>query len=108
MTLSEQSCIPCKGGAPMTAEEASKLLPELRGWELQEAATWLEKSFRFPNFAKALAWVNRIGALAEEQNHHPDLLLGWGYATVRLQTHAVGGLSSNDFIMAAKIDSLAK
>ncbi len=106
MTLSGESCIPCRGGTPMSAQEAQVLLTGLNGWELTEDATWLRKKASFPDFAAALAWTNRIGALAEEQGHHPDLELGWGYVTVRLQTHATGGLSRSDFVLAAKMDAL--
>jgi 4a-hydroxytetrahydrobiopterin dehydratase len=106
MTLSKQTCIPCQGGTPMTEAEAHALLGELNGWSLTDSAAWLEKHYTFPNFVEALAWVNRVGALAEEQQHHPDMLLGWGYVTVRLQTHAMKGLHQSDFILAAKMDAL--
>ena len=66
----------------------------------------LERAFTFKDFASALAFVNRVGAIAEEENHHPDILLGWGKATVTTWTHSAGGLSENDFVLAAKIDAL--
>lgn len=107
MNLSSQHCVPCrKGTAPLPRAEAQAKLAHLPGWSLSEDGAWLLKSFSFPDFAQALAFVNRAGAIAEAENHHPDLELGWGYVRVRLQTHAAGGLHENDFIVAAKIEGV--
>jgi 4a-hydroxytetrahydrobiopterin dehydratase len=104
--LAERSCAPCRRGTPPLNEtEIAPLLAQLDGWEAVEAHH-LRKEFRFPDFRAALAFVNRIGELAEREDHHPDLELGWGRAAVTIWTHSVGGLSHNDFILAAKIDRL--
>ena len=96
MSLSEQHCTACRGGeAPLTAEEAKQQLPEIPGWELSADATKIRREFTFKNWKQA-----------ETQKHHPDLELGWGYCHVTLQTHAIGGLHANDFIMAAHINRL--
>ena len=105
--LTEKQCVPCEGGlAPLLPEEITRLLPEINGWHLGEDSAWLRKSWKFPDFARALQWVNQVGEIAESQGHHPDIRLGWGYAEIALQTHAIGGLHENDFILAAKIDIL--
>jgi 4a-hydroxytetrahydrobiopterin dehydratase len=97
--------VPCEGGIPaLTADEIAALLPQLDGWSV-EGDRKLTKSYTFPDFAQALAFVNRAGAVAEEEGHHPDLLLTWGKVGVELTTHAIGGLSENDFILAAKLDN---
>ncbi len=87
------------------ADEIAGLRPQVPRWEIVD---WhkLKRKFKFKNFAEALAFVNRVGALAESEGHHPDIRFGWGYAEITLFTHAVGGLSENDFILAAKIDIL--
>ena len=106
--LKEKHCVPCRGGIPpLGEEEARRLLAEVPGWELAEGATRLRRTFRFPDFATALRFVNQVGALAESEAHHPDLCLGWGYVTVTLYTHKIGGLHENDFILAARIGELA-
>ena len=81
------------------------LAADLSGWEIVSGRS-LRKNFKFPNFAAALAEVNRIGAIAEAEGHHPDILLGWGKVQVEISTHAIAGLSENDFILAAKIDAI--
>lgn len=107
MNLSEKTCIPCRGGIPPLAlDEAETLLAQAPDWRLLENGTRLERQFRFKDFATALAFVNRVGELAEREGHHPDLSFGWGYANVLLYTHKIKGLHENDFIMAAKIDEL--
>ncbi len=105
MTLSQKHCVPCRKDAKaLEPKEAQALLENLPGWKLVQNNTWLEKTYTFKNFAQALHFTNEVGKIAETQNHHPDIALGWGYVTIRLQTHAVGGLHENDFILAAKID----
>jgi len=104
--LSERRCVPCHGGVPrLRGAGAEQLLKELRGWELVEEHH-LSKSFKFPNFAEALEFVNRAALVAEEEGHHPDINFGWGYAHFKIYTHAIGGLSESDFILAAKIDEI--
>ena len=93
------------GTPPLTAEAAASYMPALPGWSLEEGKR-VHKAFRFDNFANALAFVNRIGAVADEQDHHPDLQLGWGRVVVDLTTHSVGGLSTNDVFLAARIELL--
>ena len=105
--LVEKSCIPCRGGvAPLAREEALRLHQQVPDWTLLDDASKIERKFTFPNFRAALAFVDAIGALAEAQDHHPDIAFGWGYATVSLYTHKIKGLHENDFIMAAKIDRI--
>ncbi len=105
--LTEKSCVPCKGGVPaLSAEEAKHYLDETPNWALDGAASRIERRFAFGNFVEALDFVNRLGALAENEGHHPDISFGWGYCNVVLYTHKIRGLHENDFIMAAKIDCL--
>jgi 4a-hydroxytetrahydrobiopterin dehydratase len=105
--LTKKRCKPCEGGMPpATREEAEILLKRVNGWRLSEDAKKITKEFKFKDFAQALSFANSVGAIAEEEGHHPDIFLGWGRARVELATHAVKGLSENDFILAAKIDAL--
>jgi 4a-hydroxytetrahydrobiopterin dehydratase len=105
--LASRTCVPCRGGTPPLTEEAVAIfLRELHGdWRLVDGKR-LEREFRFKNFRFAISFVQSIGAIAEEQKHHPDLCFGWGYVRVSLLTHAIDGLHENDFILAARIDSL--
>ncbi len=105
--LSQKSCQPCqKGGTPLSAQQIAEYLPQLaQGWQVVENHH-LQKTFRFKNFAEALAFTNRIGELAEQQGHHPDICLSWGKVVVDLYTHKINGLHENDFILAAQIDRL--
>ena len=106
--LAQKSCTPCRGGVPpLGRDEAEKLHVQAPEWELVDDAHRIERKFRFDNFPKSLAFVNKVGELAEREGHHPDITFGWGYATVSLYTHKIKGLHENDFIMAAKIDRLA-
>jgi 4a-hydroxytetrahydrobiopterin dehydratase len=106
-TLAARTCTPCRGGTPPLAlPEAERLLGEVPQWELCDGGLSIERTFKFRNFAEALNFVQRVGALAETEGHHPDVRFGWGYATVRLQTKKIKGLHENDFILAAKIDRL--
>ncbi|HMV00432.1 MAG TPA: 4a-hydroxytetrahydrobiopterin dehydratase [Rhodocyclaceae bacterium] len=105
--LCQLSCTPCRGGIPpLTLDEAKAYLAQTPGWNLLEEGRRLERQYRFPDFKAALDFVNRVGALAESQGHHPDLGLGWGWVTVSWWTHKINGLHANDFIMAAKTDAL--
>jgi len=104
-SLSSKHCVPCHGGVPrLSGEEIEPLLRQLEGWEVVDGHH-LSKEYRFPNFAEALAFVNRVGAVAEGEGHHPDVEFGWGYARLRIYTHAIDGLSESDFILAARIDA---
>jgi len=107
--LADRKCVPCHGGVPTL--KGGKLA-EIHH-QLADPAQWkvvnehhIVRACKFPDFKSALAFVNRVGALAEEQGHHPDILLGWGKVEVTLLTHAVDGLTESDFILAAKIDQL--
>jgi 4a-hydroxytetrahydrobiopterin dehydratase len=103
--LAEKECVPCKGGVPpLRGAELDALSRELDGdWQVVDAHH-LEKDYRFRNFRDALAFTNRIGELAEEQNHHPDIHLAWGRVRVQVWTHKIDGLTESDFVWAAKAD----
>ena len=102
--LSEKRCTPCREGTPpLSNEEAGRLLGELDGWTIEDGKR-LVRSWKLADFKAALAFVNRIGEIAEGEDHHPDIELGWGRVAVELWTHTAGGLTENDFIVAAKID----
>jgi 4a-hydroxytetrahydrobiopterin dehydratase len=104
MPLADKECIPCKGGVPaLKGAELVALQSEVPGWEVVNEHH-LHKLYKFPDFKKALEFVNRAGAIAEEQGHHPDLLLKWGKVEVTVFTHKIDGLTESDFILAAKID----
>ncbi len=106
-TLANEKCIPCRGGVPpLAGEELASLARELgNGWRVVDGHH-LEKEYAFRDFAEALAFTNRVGGLAEEQGHHPDIHLAWGKVGITIWTHKVGGLSRSDFVLAAKIDGL--
>ncbi len=109
MTLESKSCVPCQGGMPPIAEDVARsMMVQIPGWRLIDKACKLERGFEFKNFALAMQFANRVGALAEEESHHPDITFGWGYCTVVFYTHKIGGLHENDFIMAAKVSVLAQ
>jgi 4a-hydroxytetrahydrobiopterin dehydratase len=104
MPLADKECIPCKGGvAALKGAELMALQSEVPGWEVVNEHH-LQRLYKFPDFKKALEFVNRAGAIAEEQGHHPDLLLKWGKVEVTVFTHKIDGLTESDFILAAKID----
>ena len=104
--LAKNECIPCKGGVPpLKGQELEDLVAELGGdWNLVEAHH-LEKDFKFANFQEALDFTNRVGAIAEAQNHHPDILTSWGLTRVTIWTHKIDGLTQSDFYFAAKCDA---
>ena len=105
--LADKFCAPCRGGVPpLNGKELKRLHDQVPQWKVVKSHR-LQRDFRFPDFKQALDFVNRVGAIAEEQGHHPDILLAWGKAEVTLWTHKVDGLTESDFIMAAKIDRLA-
>jgi 4a-hydroxytetrahydrobiopterin dehydratase len=105
--LAAKRCVPCRGGTPpLRGAELAILLAQLGGgWQVINEHH-LEKQFRFRDFAGALAFANAIGALADEQNHHPDLHVAWGRLGVTIWTHKIDGLTQSDFVFAAKIDQL--
>ena len=105
--LAKKKCVPCEGGVPpLSRTEAEKLLKEVSGWMLIDEAKMLAKSFRFKNFAEAMKFVNEVGRIAEEEGHHPDITISYNAVGLELTTHAVGGLSENDFILASKVDQI--
>ncbi len=103
-SLADRSCRACATAPrPLDSTRAAALLAEIPGWTIVDGQR-LRRAWRFPDFASALAFVNRVGAIAEAENHHPDLRLAWGMVEAELFTHLVGGLSESDFVLAAKID----
>ena len=104
--LSSRTCVPCKGGVPaLNGEEIAPLLNQLTDWRVVDNHH-LTKDYTFDDFVSALALVNKIADLAEEQGHHPDLLLTWGKVGIKIWTHKIDGLTESDFILAAKIDAM--
>jgi 4a-hydroxytetrahydrobiopterin dehydratase len=107
--LAEKTCTPCRGGIPpLTEAEAKSYQLQASDWALRDDATRIERTYRFSNFNDAFAFVRGAGELAEAEFHHPDISFGWGYATVSLKTKKIKGLHENDFIMATKLDRLAR
>lgn len=104
--LSKKRCLPCEGGnvGPLTLQEATALLPQVHGWQL--ADRFLEREFVFKNFVEAIQFVNAVAQVAEEEGHHPDLHIHYNRVRAQLWTHAVSGLTQNDFILAAKINEI--
>jgi 4a-hydroxytetrahydrobiopterin dehydratase len=106
MSLAEKHCVPCRGGVPpLTGEALQKMKSQVNGWDVVNDHH-LKKTYTFPDFLKALEFVNRAGAIAEQEGHHPDLYLSWGKVGVEIWTHKINGLTESDFILAAKIDAL--
>ena len=104
--LAAKHCIPCRGDVPpLPKEEAEKLAAQIPGWQVV-GGHHLLKAYTFPDFATALDFVNRVGAVAEAEGHHPDLFLSWGKVEVKIWTHKINGLTESDFILAAKIEEL--
>ena len=107
MSLDEKSCIPCQGGIlPLSKDESAEFLQKIEGWSLSDVATHISRNFEFKNFKDALVFVNKVGEIAENENHHPDITLGWGYVGIIIQTHKINGLHENDFVLAAKINEI--
>ncbi len=108
MGLIAKKCLPCQGGTPpLSRDEAERYLGEVPEWSLTHEATRVERRFHFADFVAAMGFVQKVGELAEDQVHHPDITFCWGYAQVVFYTHKIKGLHENDFIMAAKVDALA-
>ena len=104
--LASKTCVPCRGGTPpLKGEELHSYSHQLPNWQVIDEHH-ITRTFTFPDFQKALDFVNRVGAVAEQQGHHPDIFLTWGKVGITLWTHSVNGLTESDFIMAAKIDQI--
>ena len=109
--LAAGKCVACRGDEPtLTDAEIEDLLPQIHQWQVKEVDGMkrLEKVFKFKNFAQALEFTNKVGAVAEEENHHPLIITEWGKVTLQWWTHKLSGLHKDDFIMAAKSDELCK
>ena len=108
--LSKKKCIPCEGNIPaFDYSEIHNYLKKVDGWEVKKNENenyFLIKEFKFDNFKESQNFVNKVGEIAEIEGHHPDIFFGWGYAKINITTHAIEGLSENDFILAAKIDNI--
>jgi 4a-hydroxytetrahydrobiopterin dehydratase len=104
--LASKTCVPCRGDVPpLSGKELEGLARQVPEWRVIDGHH-IARGFKFPDFVQALAFVNKVGAIAEEQGHHPDILLSWGKADVTTWTHKINGLTESDFILAAKIDKL--
>ena len=108
--LKNKKCVPCEGYAiPFDISEIHKYQKKVDGWDVlkdKKKIFFLSKKFIFKNFLKSQNFINKVGEISENEGHHPDILFGWGYAEIKISTHAIEGLSENDFILAAKIDQL--
>ena len=106
--LASKTCVPCRGVVPpLNGAELAALQKQVDGWNVVQDHH-VTKTFTFPNFQKALDFVNKVGAVAEEQGHHPDIYLAWGKAEIKIWTHKIDGLTESDFVLAAKIDQLPR
>ena len=109
--LLEKKCVPCEGGViPFDISEIHKYQKKVDGWSLEKDKKdifFLEKEFKFKDFLESQKFINEVGIISEKEGHHPDILFGWGYAKIKITTHAINGLSENDFILAAKIDQIS-
>ena len=108
--LIKKKCLPCEGNIiPFDISEIHKYQKKVDGWDVlkdKKNVFFLNKKFKFTNFIKSQNFVNKVSSISEEEGHHPDISFGWGYAEIKITTHAIEGLSENDFILAAKIDQL--
>ena len=108
--LEDKKCAPCEGGViPFDISEIHKYQKKVDGWDIfkdEKEIFFLTKKFSFKNFIDSQKFINKVGEISENEGHHPDILFGWGYAEIKITTHAIEGLSENDFILAAKIDQL--
>jgi 4a-hydroxytetrahydrobiopterin dehydratase len=102
-------CVGCEGGIPpLTREEIKKLMPEITGWIVGTDGTYIVRNYKFEDFYRTMAFVNAVAWIANQEGHHPDLEVGYNYCHVKFTTHAVEGLTKNDFICAAKINKLSE
>lgn len=107
MNLAQKKCVPCEAGTPpLSSSKVGELLREVPNWELNEKGK-LARRFKFKDFGESLSFVNKVGNLAEKENHHPDIKIVYNRVTLELITHNIGGLSENDFVMAAKISEIS-
>ena len=108
--LADKKCVPCEGGIPaLDLSEIHKYLKKIDGWNVlknDKNNYYIEKDFKFKNFIESEKFIIEVGKIAETEGHHPDIIFGWGYAKINITTHAIEGLSENDFILAAKIDQI--
>ena len=108
--LKDKKCVPCEGGViPFDISEIHKYQKKVDGWDISKDDKknfFLNKKFNFKNFIESQEFINKVGEISENEGHHPDISFGWGYAEIKITTHAIEGLSENDFILAAKIDQL--
>ena len=108
--LVNKKCVPCEGKiSSLDISEIHKYQKKIDGWDVtknNKEIYFLEKNFKFKNFIGSKIFIDKVGEIAENENHHPDILFGWGYAKITITTHAIEGLSTNDFILAAKIDQI--
>ena len=105
--LASKTCVPCRGGVPpLAGEELRQYEVQVPGWEVANGHH-LHRGFKFPDFRSALAFVNQVGEVAEEQGHHPNIFLTWGKVEIDIWTHKIDGLTESDFILAAKMSKLA-
>ena len=105
--LTDKTCKPCEGGvAPLTQQEAEEAMPQLEGWVLSEDGKMISRTFRFKDFYQNMAFINAMAWIANSEDHHPDFSAGYNTCEIAYTTHAIGGLSENDFICAAKINAL--
>ena len=108
--LSKKKCVPCEGGIPaFNLEEIHKYLKKVDGWDVlqdKEKNYFIERSFKFKNYTDSEKFISEVGKIAEKEGHHPDISFGWGYAKIKIATHAIKGLAESDFILAAKINNI--
>ena len=109
--LADKKCIPCEGGIPsFDIKEIHKYLKKVDGWDVKtenEKTYYLLKEFKFKNFLESQNFVNKVSAIAEKEGHHPDIWFGWGYAKIKIFTHAIDCLHESDFVLAAKVDRIS-
>ena len=109
-SLANKKCIPCEGGTPaFDIKEIHKYLKKIDGWDVlqnKDKNYYIEKSFKFSNFLESEKFIVNVGKIAEIEGHHPDITFGWGYAKIKISTHAIKGLAESDFVLAAKIDKI--
>ena len=108
MKLTEKKCLACSGDLKAFDRDTSvEYLSQVKNWQLSADSTWLVKEFKFKNFAETLKFVNKVGAIAELEQHHPNIDFTWGIAKISIQTHKINGLCESDFILGAKIDQIS-
>ena len=109
--LSDKKCVPCEGGVlPFDISEIHKYQKKVDNWDIikgEKNIYFLEKKFNFKNFLESQKFVNKVGEIAEKEGHHPDIYYGWGYAEIKIFTHAIKGLHESDFVLAAKVDRIS-